>query len=287
MPQASFDDIVSDCKDSLAWCIKNLPDIVGAETIDIDRYVVAGDSAGGTLSTLCGHLLSPSPKVVIDVFGVIDPLDTGKGGLQNEPWSRDYGDKVEEIMEKAKMDRDLSKAEFICPWYWEYPDQMDPEDLKSFWGLPDFEIQDKHKFRMDLNNYIGLKRERSEILYRKDTFKSEEDYIKYIKSMSAYHLLDGKSKSDYPPTFILHGTGDTAVHVEQSYKFAKKLRELGIEVDERYKEGGEHCFENKIEVSPTVFQGSELTDSDLEMTGGTSLSCHVWISWTSTSESKV
>jgi acetyl esterase/lipase len=131
---------------------------------------------------------------------------------------------------------------------------------------------------MDLNNYLAMKDERFSILFRKDTFESEEDYVKYVKSVSPYHLLDSESKP-YPPTFILHGTGDTAVPVEQSYKFAKKLRELGVEVDERYKDGGEHCFENKIEVSLcTASWGNWLTTSDLEMRDGMNSSCPVWIS---------
>lgn len=132
---------------------------------------------------------------------------------------------------------------------------MDPEDLRSFWGIPDWETTDKHLSRMDLNNYLSIKDQRFEILYRKDTFKSDDEFVEYSKSVSPYHLLDkikagpGSGLEGYPPTFILHGTGDTAVPVEQSYKFVEKLKAKGVEVDARYKEGGEHCFENKIEVS--------------------------------------
>lgn len=249
MPQASFEDIIEDCKDSLAWCIMELPSILGKDNIDIDCYVVGGDSAGGTLSTLSGHLLEPKPKVVIDVFGLVDSLDLPEQRFPPLPYSLAY-DNLEEVMERAKMDRDPTKAETICPWYWEFPGEMDPADLRSFWGMPEFETTDKHLFRMDLNNYIQMKDERFAILYRKDRFASEEEYIEYQKSMSPFHLLD-KAES-YPPTFVLHGTADTPVPVEQSYKFVEKLKAKGIEVDARYKEGGEHCFENKIEVSDVV-----------------------------------
>lgn len=123
---------------------------------------------------------------------------------------------------------------------------MDPDDLRSFWGIPDWTTADKHLFRMDMNNYISLKDTRFEWLYRKDTFGSEDEYVQYQKSVSPYHLLD--HTKTYPPTFVLHGTGDSAVPVEQSYKFVDKLKGMGAEVDARYKEGGEHCFENNIEV---------------------------------------
>jgi acetyl esterase/lipase len=260
IPQVSFDDIVDDCKDSLAWCIDNLPGFVGADSIDIDRYVVAGDSAGGTLSTISGHVLRPRPRAVINVFGVVDVFALqGKKNVQDSApaaWSREYKD-VEGEMEKAKMDRDPANAEITCPWYWEYPDQMNPDDLRSFWGLPDFHIQDKHYRRMDLLNYFSMKGELFDNLYRKDTFKTEDDYDAYLKSVSPHHLLD--KYPDYPPTFILHGTGDSAVPVEQSYKFAQKLREHKIPMGEKYKEGGEHCFENKIEVSlPELYQRPEI-----------------------------
>lgn len=115
MPEASFDEILSDCKDSLAWSIANLPEILGPDRINIDNYVVGGDSAGGTLSTLAGHLFEPKPKVVINVFGLVDSLDLPQQRVSGEAWSLKY-DNREEVMEKAKMNRDPSKAEFICPW---------------------------------------------------------------------------------------------------------------------------------------------------------------------------
>lgn len=255
MPQASFDDIIDDCKDSLAWCLKELPSVLGADRIDLDRYVVAGDSAGGTISTLMGHLFEPKPKVVIDVFGMVDSLDLVETDRATplEKWSRDYGKDLDTIMDKAKRDQDPANAEIICPWYWEFPENMDPADLQSFWGRPDWETTDKHFFRMDLNNYLQMKGERFPVLYRKDRFKTEDEWVAYSKSVSPFHLLD--NATSYPPTFILHGTADTPVPVEQSYKFAQKLKKMGVPVDARYKEGGEHCFENKIEVSHRLLDG--------------------------------
>jgi hypothetical protein len=50
------------------------------------------------------------------------------------------------------------------------------------------------------------------------------------------------------PTFILHGTVDTAVPVQQSYAFEKRLKEVGVPVGARYAPGAEHSFENVVEV---------------------------------------
>ena len=84
-------------------------------------------------------------------------------------------------------------------------------------------------------------------LFRKETFDSEEAYMENVKSFSSFFLLDGKKT--YPPTFFLHGTKDTAVPVTQSYRMAEKLKGMGVPTGEAYCEGGEHSFEQKIEVS--------------------------------------
>ena len=67
-----------------------------------------------------------------------------------------------------------------------------------------------------------------------------------VRSLSSYYMLEGKT--NYPPTFFLHGTGDVTVPVEQSYRMAKRLRGMGVPVGEAYCEGGPHSFEQQIEV---------------------------------------
>jgi acetyl esterase/lipase len=237
----------------------NLPTIAGPDAVDVARYVVAGDSSGATLSTLCGHVLRPRPKAVIDVFGMVDVLDqrelpdlTSRTAMC-DPWWLEY-DNPEVAMDKAKRDRNPANAEIACPWSWELPGEMSLEDLRSFWCLPDFTVQDKHYRRLDLSNYLGWKAEGFDGIYRKDTFKDDVEYTAYLKSVSPYYLLD--EYPDYPPTFIIHGTADLAVRVEQSYKFAEKLRDLDVPVGERYKWGGEHCFENQIEVRQVELCGT-------------------------------
>jgi acetyl esterase/lipase len=251
LPHVSLPEEVGDCKDALVWCFEHLPSILGADTIDTARYVVAGDSAGGTLSTICGHVFEPKPKAVIDVFGVVDITDkyfhTPLPEDQPNPWGEYSQPRDEQELEKLLGDRDPSKAEVICPWDWELEPNMSVEDLRLFWGTPDFTPSEKDFLRMDMVKHSGKRSNKFSILFRREKL-SDEEFLAKCKEWSSYYMLDER-KREYPPTFFLHGTGDTAVPVEQSSMMAKKLRELGVPVGEAYCEGGQHCFENKIEVS--------------------------------------
>lgn len=238
--------------DAYTWCRSNLPNILGEENIDLDAFLTAGDSAGGTMSTLLPHYMNPRPRVVIDVFGVVDPTWDKflTPSSHHEPYLRD---RDEGKMEKMVNDKDKGNAEFICPWDWELEPNMSEDDLRLFWGMPDFKVKEKHYERMDLNKYLAKKGIRFTLLHERDKFEKgeegEKEFLKHLKSQSSYWLLMDNKGKGYPPTFFLHGTGDNAVPVEQSYQMAKALKELGVDIGEKYCPGGEHCFENKIEVS--------------------------------------
>lgn len=196
-------------------------------------------------------------------------------------------------------ERDPSKAEVICPWDWELPPNMSNEDLRVFWGTPDFTPGEKDLLRMDLMKYTGKVANKFDILLRKEEL-SPEQFDQKRKEWSPYWVVD--ERKTYPPTFFLHGTADSAVPVEQSYRFAEKLKRLDVPTGEAYCPNGEHCFENKIEVSAgRVGSGRVITPagvrhisvgtladnrSDRRTRGGTSTSSRVWSLWTSTSGSE-
>ena len=122
-PHCGMDEQVADCLDAYKWCLSHLPTIFGAANIDLSRFVAAGDSAGGTFSTLCGHFLEPPPRAVIDVFGVVDMTDSWFHTSRAEhlkvtpfPYLRP---RDEAELEKAMRERDPAQAMTICPWDWE------------------------------------------------------------------------------------------------------------------------------------------------------------------------
>ncbi|RSH93406.1 hypothetical protein EHS25_007762 [Saitozyma podzolica] len=248
IPHVGLADIVDDCIDALAWCRANLPSLLGEDTIDLDRYVVAGDSAGGTLSTICGFKFEPKPKAVIDVFGVVDLMDphfyTPQSVEAAAMWGKYHRARDDTELAGICEERDPSKAEVICPWDWELPPNMSTEDLRVFWGTPDFTPGEKDLLRMDLMKYTGKMANKFNILLRKEEL-SPEQFDQKRKEWSPFWVVD--ERKTYPPTFFLHGTADSAVPVEQSYRFAEKLKRLGVPTGEAYCPDGEHCFENKIE----------------------------------------
>lgn len=264
IPHVNLDDIVTDTIDAHAWCRLHLADIL-AQTdgkVDIDALVVGGDSAGGTLSTLAGHKLSPPPRVVVDVFGVVDLTDphmTGEGVdpdspaavmLRSIPLSGAF---TAEQVATALAETDPSKAEVIAPWSWEMDPNMDLATLQSFWGMPSFKVDPAHTLRMDMLLQMSKDSSMGRLLVRpkdaaghKDLDDSQVLAAQLRKWSSSLMLND---KDNYPPTFFLHGHKDRAVPIAQSQRMAAKLREMGIPTAEAYSPDGDHCFENVIEVS--------------------------------------
>ena len=62
--------------------------------------------------------------------------------------------------------------------------------------------------------------------------------------------------SNWPPTFLLHGTNDTAVLVAESRHMQELLRKAGVPVELLEFEGKEHSFDCNPEVETTL--GGEL-----------------------------
>ena len=90
-----------------------------------------------------------------------------------------------------------------------------------------------------------------------EKFEDEEKLREFSLGLSPLQVLRRRQAegddTGYPPTAFLHGTGDTAVPVQQSYDMARMLREMGVPVVEQYEEGEEHVFDHKYTVrSPWV-----------------------------------
>lgn len=254
-PQVSVDVQLQDCLDAVAWCRASLPDIVGKDKVDVDRYIVSGESGGGHLATLMAHHLSPAPRAVIDAYGVVYPeacwpifrpiaLPT-----ERATWTGKFS--AQELYDFF-ADRDPNNVITDALW-WDEETRLSESVLSERWETK-FKFTDRvmlqaelHRFRADIaGNPEAAVRSVRVGSFHEERFGDEEALKKFVFSVSPGPLLEGKKW--YPPTAFLHGTEDLAAPIEQSKLMAAKLREMGVEVLESYEEGGEHVFDQKYTV---------------------------------------
>ena len=246
-----MEDQHTDLKDAYAWCRAQLPSIVGKDVIDVDAFVVGGDSAGGTMSLQMGDILNPPPRAVIDCYGVADSERWNhKLKKKNQVSAADEEDDVR----KGAESRDASKAEVTCTFPHEWPPTMSTEQLQMVWGT-NYTVTEKDYFRQKVIGYIARHALFLSIGFRRENFDSDEAFLERVRENSPINMITANKK--YPPTFILHGTADEAVPIEDSYMVVDKLKGMGIPVDYRWCEGGPHEFEGEIYVSTDRFQLSE------------------------------
>lgn len=259
-PQARVDDQLSDSLEAVAWCRANLSSILGKDKVDVDRYVLVGESAGGHLVTLMGlHLTNPPPRAIVDVYGLVDFLalpafssyDPNRKPVTEREGTSDYTDaELDAFLSDRNPDNILTDS-----LSWNEQDLLTEEQLSKRWAT-DFKYTKRIKLQAELHirrslsgSYEGL---RKGVMHR-EKFATEEEFKAFVGSMSPLNVLRGELKRgirrSYPPTALLHGSGDEAVAIEQSYEMAKVLKEIGVPIVESYEEGEPHVFDKKYTVS--------------------------------------
>jgi acetyl esterase/lipase len=254
-PQARIDESLSDCIDAVVWCRVNLPKVLGADHVDVDRYVVCGDSSGGALATLMGHHLNPSPKAIIDVYGVVD--FESMGWLEDDPEdkltpnesSKWKGEFSEVELAAFLADRDPANAlDTAPPWIGRYNE----EQLSEQWGTR-FRYTRRIRLQTELHVWRtnrgrrGIKSDLLKAVMHKEKFVDRNSLAEFVASVSPLQLLDGKSR--YPPTAFLHGITDSVVPISQSVEMAERLRKMGVAVMECYVPDVNHGFDSIYTVS--------------------------------------
>lgn len=252
-PQASIEQQLADCLESLDWCRRNLPRLLGADKVDVDRYVLCGESAGGHLVTLMAlHLPNPQPRAVIDIYGVTDFV--AMKDLDKEETPKEWnGEFTPQELEAFLDDRDSANilTDALC---WTEMELFTEAQLSRYWGS-DIKYDKRIRLQSELHNWRSQHPKGLALLIRAllhpERFDSEDRLGQAIRSVSPLHVLRERQQhgtASYPPTAFLHGTGDVDVPVRQSRDMAQTLRELGIPTIERYEEDQPHVFEQKYTV---------------------------------------
>ncbi|WVR09786.1 hypothetical protein IAU60_006862 [Kwoniella sp. DSM 27419] len=241
-PHASLTDQVQDGVDAYAWCRESLPEILGKDKVDVDRYTLMGESAGASIITLMPFKLSPAPRAIVDIYGPSDFLDpamnddTPPSAVEIQPLSGEF---PEDEVAAAVSNRDLRKAMTLCPFDFDVP----VETYRKLWALPDYEYTKEQRFQYDVKRYIRTHKLLFKVISRYEECKTPEEYTERRRNLSPLWLLD--DNPNYPPTVILHGEDDKVVGVKHARDLTKKLQKIGIDCIELIEPGEGHEFDNK------------------------------------------
>ena len=256
MPFVEMEDMMEDCQDALTWCRNHLAGILGDRGVELDTWVLGGDSAGGGLATLLVHRLplEQRPKAVINLYGVTDMIvqqqKYDEEPKPTEPWS---GEVSEEALQRFYTDTDPSHAVTVTINNWNLAflgqdiinkgQKAIYENLKKIWRVSDEEwkFDERVERQWDVKNYHNYNKAMVTMSLRLDGMSKAAAEEK-MKRYSSVYLLDGQKT--YPPTVQLHGTGDNAVPVQESIDMAKTLRAMGVDSLELYPKGMDHGWDN-------------------------------------------
>ncbi|KAK0751330.1 Alpha/Beta hydrolase protein [Schizothecium vesticola] len=260
-PQVTVADQLADCLAVLAWCRDVLPGIVAAEEgtpLDGDRYVLVGDSAGGTLAALMAaeRGFTP-PRALVDVYGLMDffGVDEKKEGKAPE-WKGEFSG---EELGRFMMDRNPENT-MTVGMAWKEMEEWSEEELSALWGVK-VVYDERIRRHAELNVWAQTRMDSIAWMYKgimhPERFegKPEGEYKAFVNGLSPLKVMRARKekgvKGGYPPTAFLHGTGDVSVPVKQSRDFAEVLREMGVDVVECYEEGQGHVWDRKF-TDPSV-----------------------------------
>ncbi|KAI9633337.1 Alpha/Beta hydrolase protein [Dioszegia hungarica] len=237
IPHVDLQGSLDDCVDAWKWCRENLPALLGEEAVDVEKCIVAGESAGGTLCTLLGHVLNPPPKVVVDIYGLVDSTEVReRSAVDHQPLTEGWSEEeVADVIKRA----DPAEAITVCPFQFDIP----VEEIRAQWGVPEYEYTRRQVFQYEIKKYLRTKDLLFDVMYRLTGQEGAEEKERKLKALSAYWMLEGKKT--YPPTYFLHGRADPVVLVGQAERMAQRLREMGVPVGESYEPGEAHEFDNK------------------------------------------
>lgn len=261
-PQARVDDQLSDCLEALSWCRVNLPTILGVGKVDVDRYVLCGESAGGHLATLMGvHLSKTPPRAIVDVYGAVDLVAMPAFAAPEKrpsreaegPWNGRFS---EEVLNRLLRDRNLDNV-LTDGLPWNEFEVFSDTELSKLWAT-DFRYTDRVLMQAELQMMHSLASSADGLrvgIMHSERFANEEELVAFVHSMSPLRVLRDragqgkKGRELYPPTAFLHGTGDVVVPVEQSYAMAEVLRTAEVPLVECYEKDEPHVFDLKYKVT--------------------------------------
>jgi acetyl esterase/lipase len=208
-PETKIPEIISDVQAANAW----LRSGAAGPAVDPERVLVLGHSAGGYLTLLSGHWLTPRPLALVSFYGYGDIV--GAWYSQPDPFYR---------TKPLVPDEEAKQAVGGAPLYASTPENNDQ----------------RGRFYL-YTRQNGLW---PQALTGHDPAK-EPDY--FDPFCPVRHVT-----ADYPPVMLLHGDQDTDVPVEQSLDMAAACQRAGVRHVLKILKGRGHGFDNNGLAEPEL-----------------------------------
>ncbi|KAK7988759.1 hypothetical protein PG989_009074 [Apiospora arundinis] len=263
-PQVDLEGSIEDCVDFIAWCRRELPAIIGHDKVDVDRYVITGESGGGYMVTnMATRLPAPAPRAVVDVYGAVDLFDPYNGLFETvdqtayPAWGSDKDDPLQQEFSEERLlavirgDRDQAHA--ISAALFSGGQVLEGEEQISAALKAPFPFTERVRLQAAIHSYLssvwplgGRHRSAYTALFHPERFagepgddeqssesKQDAKVRAFARTVSPMQILDSEpfvsGTKKYPPTAFLHGSADVAVPLSATERFAAKLQALGVE----------------------------------------------------------
>jgi acetyl esterase/lipase len=213
-PQVGVQDILADINDCIAFIrspdglAANLKGIADSGVLDTTRLAVSGSSAGGYLALLAGLYVEPKPQVILPIYPITDPL--GTFFTTSQPGSSQKGNVDATV--QPYLDRNAAAVA-----------NNDPGSSRG-----------------NMYSYMLSHANLAELLH----FDTKED-PQHNSSNDKLRVARQIAKHRLPPAYIVHGTADLDVGVEQADEVVGVMVGEGLEVKYERPAGKDHLFDVK------------------------------------------
>lgn len=208
-PQVGVKDIFADLIYCVAFiCHPDGPIANLINAVDFTRLAVSCSSAGGYLALLAGLYLVPKPRVILPIYPITDPL--GTFFTTSQPGSAQKGDVDAKV--QPYLDRNAATVA-----------NSDPGSNRG-----------------NMYSYMLSHANLAELLHI-DTGVDPQ----HNPANDTWRVAKKIAKHRLPPTYIVHGTADLDVGIEQADEVVGVMVGEGLEVKYERLAGKDHLFDVK------------------------------------------
>jgi len=261
LPPATGHDILQDIKDLFKFLHRDLNsrlDLLGGVNFRINSEAigVAGASAGGTCAYLSAIHADPKPKAIISIYA--------PGGNFLTP--QYLTPKFKPFLRGREILDPASFSTFVYPFtpppgtVADSPLSYDPltnmpTNPRMFLGRLYLQLG------LYLDYYTGAHEPSLSVALR-EAMQSGADSETLMSLIPERHRIlfpQFTVTSTFPPTFLVHGSTDTAVPVEETHDMHTLLEQVGVPVKLAVAEGMEHSFD--LEKDAEDLHGTTIFDA--------------------------